>query len=64
MAAAQQRDAQRASRKKPPRQRAEQQQQAQRIELSQSIRAVYRRLAAPCTPTANPTRPSAPARPR
>lgn len=55
MAAAQQRDAQRASRKKPPRQRAaEQQQQAQRIELSQSIRAVYRRLASALHPDREP----------
>jgi len=55
MAAAQARETQRASRKKPPKQRAaEQQQQAQRIELSQSIRAVYRRLASALHPDREP----------
>ncbi|WP_443115130.1 J domain-containing protein [Herbaspirillum seropedicae] len=54
-AAAQAREAGRASRKKPPKQRAaEQQQQAQRTELSQSIRAVYRRLASALHPDREP----------
>lgn len=51
MQAAHAREAQRASRKKPPKQRAaEARQQEQRIELSQSIRAVYRRLASALHP--------------
>lgn len=54
-AAAQAREAGRASRKKPPKQRAaEHQQQAQRSELSQSIRAVYRRLASALHPDREP----------
>lgn len=55
MQAAQAREAQRASRKKPPKQRAaEARQQEQRIELSQSIRAVYRRLASALHPDREP----------
>lgn len=55
MAAAQARDAQRASRKKPPRQRAaEARMEAQRTELSQSIRAVYRKLASALHPDREP----------
>ncbi|MFJ3056054.1 J domain-containing protein [Herbaspirillum sp. NPDC087042] len=55
MAASRAREAQRASRKKPPRQRAaEAQREAQRTELSQSIRAVYRRLASALHPDREP----------